>query len=247
MGRSRLSLDELQMALVEIESIINSRPLSYISSDDRKEPLTPSHLLIGRRVLSLPDHLGHQSDPGDEEFTLNSTGLSARLRCLNELLNHFWNRWRREYFTELREAHRQSKRSPTVDAISVRDAVLVHDESLPRGLWRLGRVKQLVPGRDDKVRGAVVCLSSGNGQSSLLRRLVQRLYQLEAHDEGPTNTGYVDKPVNSASEPADAVGEDAQPTETAAASSKRPHRAAALRARDYLRAVAVSEDSESDI
>ncbi len=54
-GRSRLSLDELLMALVEIESIVNSRPQSYVSSDDREEPLTPSHLLIGRRVLSLPD------------------------------------------------------------------------------------------------------------------------------------------------------------------------------------------------
>ena len=46
-GRSRLSLDELNTVLAEVEAIINSRPLSYISSDDLEEPLTPSHLLTG--------------------------------------------------------------------------------------------------------------------------------------------------------------------------------------------------------
>ena len=45
MGRARFSLDELNTALVEVEAIINSRPLTYLSSDDLREPLTPSHLL----------------------------------------------------------------------------------------------------------------------------------------------------------------------------------------------------------
>ena len=56
-GRAKLLLDELHTAIVEIESIINSRPLSYQASSDMEEPLTLSHLLIGRRVLNLPDNL----------------------------------------------------------------------------------------------------------------------------------------------------------------------------------------------
>ena len=42
------------MLLVETECILNSRPLTYVYSqeDDVEEPLTPSHLLLGRQLLS---------------------------------------------------------------------------------------------------------------------------------------------------------------------------------------------------
>ena len=54
-GRHTLTYDELQTLTTEVEATLNSRPLSYISSDDLEEPLTPSHQITGHRVLSLPD------------------------------------------------------------------------------------------------------------------------------------------------------------------------------------------------
>ena len=54
-GRANFTRDELLTAVVEIEAVVNSRPLSYASFT---EPLTPSHLVVGRRLLNLPDHLG---------------------------------------------------------------------------------------------------------------------------------------------------------------------------------------------
>ena len=68
-GQARFSYDEMHTAIVEIEAIINSRPLSYISSDDTEEPLTPSHLLVGRRILSLPDNLSYSELDYDYEVT----------------------------------------------------------------------------------------------------------------------------------------------------------------------------------
>ena len=91
-GQASLTHDELLTAVKEIESIINSRPLSYISAEDTEEPLTPSHLLIGRRVLNLPDYLDHLSDPGDEDFDLDATQLTRRMKYLSRILNHFWRR-----------------------------------------------------------------------------------------------------------------------------------------------------------
>ena len=67
--QARFSFDELLTAVTEVEAIFNSRPLSYVTSDDIDEPLTPSHLLIGQRVLSLPDDLSYQ---GEISFRLNS-------------------------------------------------------------------------------------------------------------------------------------------------------------------------------
>ena len=58
-GRAHFSLDELTTALAEIEAILNSRPLAYTSVEDVEEPITPSHLIIGRRLLSLPDNLDY--------------------------------------------------------------------------------------------------------------------------------------------------------------------------------------------
>ncbi|MBA4719447.1 MAG: transposase family protein [Nitrosopumilus sp.] len=67
-GRAKLHYDELITALTEIEAVINSRPLTYLSPDNLEEPLTPSHFLCGRRILNLPDCL--QQDDVDEEFEL---------------------------------------------------------------------------------------------------------------------------------------------------------------------------------
>lgn len=64
-GRSLLSFDETVTVLAEIEVVINSRPPSYVSGGDTEEPLIPSHLFIGRRILSLPDHLVYVDDQED--------------------------------------------------------------------------------------------------------------------------------------------------------------------------------------
>ena len=44
-GQAVFSYDELLTAVTEVEAITNSQPISYISSNDLEEPLTPSHLL----------------------------------------------------------------------------------------------------------------------------------------------------------------------------------------------------------
>ena len=141
-----------QTAIVEIESIVNSRPLLYLASSDMEEPLTPSHLLIGRRVLNLPDNLGYIVEEGDEEFMIDTSQLG------NNTLNQFWKRWRTEYLTELRESHRQTHRDySSQPVIEVGDVVVVHDKGLPRGFRKLGK---MIVGRDGKIRGATLARPS---------------------------------------------------------------------------------------
>ena len=189
-GRAQLSFDELVTTLAEIESVINSRPLTYVSAGDMEEPLTPSHLIVGRRILSLPDHLSHLDDIGDEEFALNPAQLTRRMKHLANILNHFWDRWRSEYLSELREVHsytakRQTKSKHSV--VSVGDVVVVYDEHLPRGLWKLGKIVSVMKGRDGFIRGATVKIGNKDGQKVLLNRPIQLLYPLEVQSQEPVS------------------------------------------------------------
>lgn len=132
---SQVFLDELLTAVIEVEAIVNSRPLSYVTSNDLEEPLTPSHLLVGQKVLSLPDDFSYQGEITDADFEVTSTSLSRRVKYLNGILNQFWRRWRNEYLLELRDAHGNGQGASTQAPIAIGDLVLIHDESQPRGFW----------------------------------------------------------------------------------------------------------------
>ena len=61
--------DELLTAVVEIEAVLNAHPLSCISPDT-EEPMTPSHLLCGYRLLSLPKQLSYSRPLDNEDFEI---------------------------------------------------------------------------------------------------------------------------------------------------------------------------------
>ena len=52
--RKRVNRDELETVLREIQCRINNRPLTYLDEEGPLVPLTPSHLLTGRTVNTLP-------------------------------------------------------------------------------------------------------------------------------------------------------------------------------------------------
>ena len=62
---------------------------------DIEEPLTPSHLLTGHRLLTQPDLTNHKRDPtfGDTD---PKKDLTQRIQHLAQTLEYFWRRWRAE-------------------------------------------------------------------------------------------------------------------------------------------------------
>lgn len=177
LGRAYVDYESLVTVITEIEAILNDRPLTYIGADVTElSPLTPSHLLYGRRINSVIYPL---QDTEDENQDCNNLGTHKRLkREVNrrfQLIEHFTKRWRQEYLTSLREFHRISGNN--AQTIKVGDIVQVHDDS-PRTTWKIAIVEELIYGRDNLVRSAVIRTNSG-----VTNRPIVKLYPLEVHHE----------------------------------------------------------------
>ena len=83
----------------------------------------------------------------------------------------------------MRESHRYHRSNARGNLISVGDVVIIHDSDQPRGFWRLGRVQELLDGRDGRVRGAKLRVAR-KGRYSTLHRPLQLLYPLEIKTSG---------------------------------------------------------------
>lgn len=168
LGLANLTYEEMNTVLVQIEGILNSRPLTPLSSDPSDlTALTPSHFIIGRTLTVLPS-------PQDTEPSAIPT-LSRYLR-IQQLKAHFWKRYYTEYITELQK--RQKWYQQGKQRLQLGEMVLVKDDRLPPTRWLLGRVVRLYPGSDGVTRVADVLTSSGT-----LRRAFNRLCPLPVMDQ----------------------------------------------------------------
>jgi exonuclease III len=51
-------------------------------------------------------------------------------------IQHFWNRWRREYLADLREFHR-GKRENNKRVVEKGDVVIVYEDDVKKGKWKI--------------------------------------------------------------------------------------------------------------
>ena len=238
-GRAKLCYDELSTALTEVEMIVNSRPLSFVSTEDMEEPLTPSHLLVKRRTLSLPDITLHKIDEGDYNAELTPNTLNRRMNHLRKTLDHFWKWWQREYLLQLRDYHRHYKKTDERgDTLSEGQIVLVHSDKHMRGFWKLGKVQKLIQGSDGHVRGAVIRLPARGNQATLLRRPLQCLYPLEV---GHVACGNKERGEAKDVTHGEGVCTSDKESPVDTVRTVRPSRRAARKANDFIRTVMESD------
>ena len=159
--RNQILDDErLDTVFCEVEQVVNSRPLTHVSSNHKDEnPLTPNHLLLLRGVPSVC------TGP----FTKDDV-FGRRWRHVQFLADNFWRRWLKEYLPllQLRQKWLQPKRD-----LKVGDMVIV-EETTPRKEWPLAKVIETHEGRDGRIRSVKI-----KTKNSVLTRPIHKLCLLE--------------------------------------------------------------------
>ena len=82
LGRTHATLESLQTMIVEVESVLKNRLLTYVSPDANEiEPITPSYLLYGRQIVSLPHYDVQFTNPtyGEKTHIKRSTKVHVHL------------------------------------------------------------------------------------------------------------------------------------------------------------------------
>ncbi|UYV67908.1 hypothetical protein LAZ67_5002467, partial [Cordylochernes scorpioides] len=146
LGQTSLGYEELSTVMCDVESLMNTRPLTYLTEESEDlAPLTPSLFLHEVREVGVPD-----LDLIDNQTLSRKYQYIKRVRDLRE-------RFRIEYLGFLRQGTRRLK---TTIPFKVGNMVLIGQESLKRLHWPLARIIQLYPEKDGLVRVAKVKTSS---------------------------------------------------------------------------------------
>jgi len=156
-GDQILTYEEFYTYLCLIESTLNLRPLTPISSDvDDINALTPSHFLTLEPVTCLPT----------PDFTQTPLNRLSRWQLIQRLHWDFWKRWHKEFLHTLQQ---RSKWLNSCGTPEIGTLVLIKNDNHPPCQWVLGRIKNLKLGSDGVARVAEVSTMTG----SILRPLVK--------------------------------------------------------------------------
>lgn len=132
-----------------MECCLNSRPLTQLSEDPNDlEPLTPGHFLVTTSLQALPE----------VDLTDVATGRLNHWDQIQQLLKLYWKRWRSEYLTQLQGRTKWWKPPKEIKPGSL---VIIRDDNQPPTRWRMARILEVFPGKDDVVR--VVSLKTADG------------------------------------------------------------------------------------
>ncbi|XP_055584778.1 uncharacterized protein LOC129737643 [Uranotaenia lowii] len=135
--------------MVEAESLVNSRPLTFVSLESEdQEALTPNHFIL----LSSSGVVQPQTEAVDPRLATRDDYKHTR-----HLTDIFWHRWIKEYLPVIAQRTKWFEESRSLQP---GDLVVIVDESVRNG-WLRGRIMKTIEGADGRVRRAVVQTSSG--------------------------------------------------------------------------------------
>ncbi|XP_043277805.1 uncharacterized protein [Venturia canescens] len=157
------TFEEYYILSTEIESILNSRPLTPLSSSsDDILAFTPAHFLVGDSLLL----------PADHDYLEVPDNCLSRWQHVQKVCQHYWKRWSKEYLQKRQKWNTQGSN------LKISTLVLIDEDNVPPLHWVHGRVVEVHPEADGLVRVATVRTSGG-----LYKRPVKKPCPLPDRDD----------------------------------------------------------------
>ncbi|GFV94484.1 integrase catalytic domain-containing protein [Trichonephila clavipes] len=148
-GNIRLTYEEFLTVIIQIEGMLNSRPLVPLSSDlDDLNVLTPSHFLIGSSITSIVE---------PDLTNLNENRLD-NWQKITKIIQLIWKRWSVDYLNSLQQRNKWHFEKKNA---KIGDMVIIKEDNLPSCQWSLGRINNIYQGKDSKVRVVEVKITRG--------------------------------------------------------------------------------------
>ncbi|KAL4148855.1 hypothetical protein QTP88_003000 [Uroleucon formosanum] len=156
LGNAVLTFEELYTILSRIEACLNSRPLSPLSPDPSDlNVLTPGHFLVGGSLTCLPE----------QDMANVPANRLRRWQLVTQLTQQIWQRWNREYLSQLQERTKwSSKIGPTIKKGML---VIIREPNLAPTQWRLGRVVDLHAALNEVIHVVTVRTERGNSKQAV--------------------------------------------------------------------------------
>ncbi|XP_050091961.1 uncharacterized protein LOC126575353 [Anopheles aquasalis] len=162
----RPTVEVLRTALINIEYLLNCRPLTHIPvTHEGEEVLTPFHFLIGRAGSAVPSTAAWTSTVEPDDY-----------REAQRLARLFWDQWRKEYLPTLL---RRNKRTGRVEPVKEGDLVVLVEDNAPPGEWIKGVVEKTYPAPDGQVHRVDVRTARGMRNRAAIKVAVVDVRQKE--------------------------------------------------------------------
>ncbi|GFW17373.1 integrase catalytic domain-containing protein [Trichonephila clavipes] len=123
---SKITFEEFETVIIQIEGILNSRPLVPLSDNiNEYEVLTPGHFIIGRPISAIPE-------PAILDISDNRL---SRWQYTTKCVQTIWKRWKNDYLNHLQQ---RNKWQFEKNNVAVGCLVLLKENDLPpaNGQWQ---------------------------------------------------------------------------------------------------------------
>lgn len=160
----QLTHEVLCTFMAEVCAIVNSRPITTVSSDPESPAVLSPNVLITQKV---------NADIEPFETLTTKDMYKSQWRHVQVLANHFWKKWSGQYLQSLqsRVKWKQERRN-----LKAGDVIILLDSSVPRNQWPIGIVERVFPSSDGLVRKAEVRVMRGGVPVTYTRPITQLIY-----------------------------------------------------------------------
>lgn len=203
-GEQVISEREFLTTIIEIEGMMNSRPIVYVDQHLETPILTPNHFLR----VSFPAIPVSIEEVEHKRLSTKQNVIEC-WKASERHMNYFWRIWSEQYLLALGDIHRRIAETPA-ERPKVGDIVLMVDPNLKRGYWKKAVIERLILSADGKCRSAQIRI---NPKSRMIRPIV-KLIPINFLDIVPSSSSAFSASASSVVEDADLQSADEEEIDT---------------------------------